>query len=244
MPSIPLSPKPADSVRALRRALRSRSVSLLVVLGVLVSAGCGAAAGPQPVQDYRFRLRTSQVLRWPVGASIRVWVGRDGRGRGGSLRPAFAAAARGWNDAARRGEYRFVRAPRPAEADVVLVWSDVDWPVDVRACPATHVGSAVTAFCVSEADPGRLKAFPTASVESGRADGVRMVVAVDAGLEAEPRRVERVVAHELGHVLGIGSHSPDPSDLMWAGRLRTAAPTAADRATVHALYDTPADIRP
>jgi len=47
----------------------------------------------------------------------------------------------------------------------------------------------------------------------------RHVVELDEGKEWEPILVRRIVAHELGHVLGLG-HSEDPQSMMyWAPKV-------------------------
>jgi hypothetical protein len=53
----------------------------------------------------------------------------------------------------------------------------------------------------------------------------------------------RVAAHELGHTLGILTHSPANTDLMW-GTPTTATPTNRDRNTAQVLYHTAPTIAP
>jgi hypothetical protein len=55
--------------------------------------------------------------------------------------------------------------------------------------------------------------------------------------------MQRVAAHELGHTLGILSHSPATTDLMY-GTPATATPTNRDRNTAQVLYHTPSTIAP
>jgi predicted Zn-dependent protease len=56
--------------------------------------------------------------------------------------------------------------------------------------------------------------------------------------------VQRLVAHELGHVLGIGRHSEDPRDLMWRTDPSRSTPGPRDAATVLVLYHTVAGLVP
>lgn len=226
---------------------RMQRVALVAALSA-VQVVCGGLTAPdragERARPYDYALRTRQVVHWPVGSSIRVWADPGDGPRAGMLADALAGAARGWNRAATRGEYRIAPVGRVAQADVVVTWSDAAWPVDAARCPARADGSAVTAFCASRREPGRLTAFPAVADARSPRGGVRMLVVVRATLAADPSHTERVLAHELGHVLGIGAHSSDPADLMWGGRLRTAAPSPADRATVRALYRARADLRP
>ena len=140
------------------------------------------------------------------------------------------------------GEYRLARAARPSEAHAVLAWSDVALPVVTGSCPPLLTGRAVTTFCADAGDPGRMATFPLLDDEVP--SPVRMVVLVRASEAGDAERVRRLVAHELGHVIGIGAHSADPLDLMFGGTLETAVPSAADRATVRRLYRTDPDLRP
>lgn len=52
-----------------------------------------------------------------------------------------------------------------------------------------------------------------------------------------------VVAHELGHALGILAHSPDPNDLMYVSPYRRYL-TTDDRYTIQLLYHTPSKLGP
>jgi predicted Zn-dependent protease len=53
----------------------------------------------------------------------------------------------------------------------------------------------------------------------------------------------RVVHHELGHTLGILSHSPATTDLMY-GTPTVETPTERDRNTAQVVYHTPSTISP
>jgi hypothetical protein len=120
----------------------------------------------------------------------------------------------------------------------VLTWSDID-VVDTAACrPA--LTRAVTTFCIDTLT-ARLIAFPLAG---GEDSGVRMLVTVLATEASVPDRIPRLVAHELGHVLGIARHSPNPLDLMWRTDPDATRPSTRDAATVQVLYHMRPDVVP
>jgi predicted Zn-dependent protease len=73
---------------------------------------------------------------------------------------------------------------------------------------------------------------------------IKYLVTVRSQTVLNPESVRRLVAHELGHVLGIAQHSPRAADLLHATNIATAEPSPADRATLHVLYQSPADITP
>lgn len=209
-----------------------------LLLLAAAAAGCEPPTVPPVTASdlYDFRLPTDPpaVFRWPVGATIRVYPSTEFDDRRPLMQSALDYAAAQWNAAARYGEYRVVRVGTLAEADVLVRFADEPAEVDLTGCPPA--GSvAVTTFCLSEDDAGRLRIFPAAGTGGG---GVRMVVSV-IGFEAQrPDRYRALLAHELGHVLGIGRHSPDADDLMHAGQPSRSTLSARDSATVRVLYHT------
>lgn len=213
-------------------------------LAVLVAA-CETPAGPAARQPYDFTLPTSPALvyRWSEGATIRVFVaGGESRARARILARALEAAAADWEAALEADVVRFAVVPSVDEADVVLRWSDVPAPVETAGCEPQLAGRATTTFCPT-ADGRALRRFPVADARAAEAGTVRMVVTVLAGEAMREARVRQLVAHELGHVLGIGRHSPSPEDLMWEGALTSSAPSEADRASIELLYRSVPDIQ-
>lgn len=54
-------------------------------------------------------------------------------------------------------------------------------------------------------------------------------------------QLQAATTHEMGHMLGITQHSPNPQDLMYRANT-TMVPMPADAATLRTLYAQPADI--
>ena len=198
--------------------------------------------GRDPSDVYAFALPSQPpiIMRWPAGRTVRVYAtpGRDDAGSQ-RLREALDAAAASWNSHAVFAEYRLERTADLANADVVLAWSDVILPVDTDACRPS-LTQAVTTFCIDAlgTDSARVRPFP---MRDGTPSSVRMIVLV---LASQAASVDRLVAHELGHVLGIGRHSDDTRDLMWRTDPQVSRPSRRDAATVQVLYHTTPDITP
>jgi hypothetical protein len=209
-------------------------------LGLVLLAGCESAALPprQSEDVYEFRLPTQPplVLRWPSGATIRVVVaGGDVPGQATALADAFQHGAGAWNQHALFGEYRLASAGDVGAADVVLRWSGEPAPVDLSQCLPSGT-RAVTTFCARDGDPvNGLAVFPRTD---GGVSRVKMVVTILPSQLTIPGRIEQLVTHELGHVLGIARHSDEPRDLMYDGELVTSLPSRRDLATVRVLYQT------
>jgi hypothetical protein len=217
----------------------------LCALLVLVGA-CDSPTVPErlltEVYDYRLPGAGLQVLRWPTGTTVRVYVTPSTDAAvTAALDSAFADGARVWNAAALYGEVRIERTADVQSADAVLVFSPTLPPVETSHCPIAGL-TAVTTFCLDPQDPSHLAVFPLRNGGGGR---IKFVVTIRNVNPANVETVRRLVAHELGHVLGIAQHSSRQTDLMFAEtNLTRAEPSAADRATLHVLYHSRPDITP
>ncbi len=218
-------------------------VRLTLPAAALAVAACDAPTIPPEAGAYDFTFQTTppSVVRWPVGTTIRVHVaGGDDPALAALLRESFLEAAAQWESAVLFGEYRFAEAATARDADVVLFWSGDPVPVDTAGCPPEIMNArALTWSCPHPAVPGRLLPFTV----DGEPSSVRMMVYVLKSEAANPASVRRVVLHELGHVLGIGRHSPSLDDVM-EGHAPVDRLSAADRATVQVLYHVEPDIVP
>jgi hypothetical protein len=224
---------------------RAGTRARLLLAGLSLAACDGPTVPPNTTADiYDFRLPTAppSVLRWPSGTRVRVHVAGVAGAREDLLSAGLASGAAEWNRHALYGEYEVVRASSLGAADVVLRWSDEPSPVDMAEC-APQLASAVTTFCLSDDDPSRLHVFPLV-VDPQSASSVRFVITLLGTQSGSSEAVSRLVLHELGHVLGIGQHSPDAGDLMAAGVPTRDSLSSADIATIQILYHTRPDITP
>lgn len=220
-----------------------KRIRLVLPLAALAVAACDAPTIPPEAEAYDFTFQTTppSVLRWPVGTTIRVHVaGGEDPARAALLREAFVEAAAQWETAVLFGEYRFAEAATARDADVVLFWGGDPVPADTVGCPPEIAGArAVTWSCPDPAVPGRLRPFTV----DGEPSSIRMMVFVQRLEANDPASLKRVVLHELGHVLGIGRHSPNLEDVMEA-HAPVDRLSLADRATIQVLYHVEPDIVP
>jgi predicted Zn-dependent protease len=218
-----------------------------LILLPIFAAACDSPTVPQrlltEVYDYRLEISPQQlaVMRWPIGTTVRVYVEpHPDAAHTAALESALENAVEVWNDAALYREVQLEGTEQLEEADAVLVYSSVLQPVDAANCPAG--GSlAYTTFCRDADDLSRLAVFPIRNSGGGK---VKFLVTVRTQATLDVESVRRLVAHELGHVLGIAQHSKRPTDLMYPGPITRAEPSPADRATLQVLYHTRADITP
>lgn len=230
------------------RGLRARARSGAVLLAgvALVAAACSSPAEPgaEPGYDFALPVGDGVVYRWPAGSTVHVYVqGSGDAARDAMLEAAVEGAARAWADALRPAGVTLARVDRLAEAEVLVRWADTPPPVATAHCAPVVHGRAATTFCPTP-DYATLERFPILTPDGAVGSGVRMIVTLLPEEAVGPRRVRQLVAHEFGHVLGIGQHSPDPENLMWDGPLAPDRPTPADLATLRRLYETPATLVP
>jgi predicted Zn-dependent protease len=146
-----------------------------------------------------------------------------------------------WRNALRYREFDIRLVTNPADADVVFHF-DTDSVVSVTSCAPPPTGAAgITSACPNTAGTA-LDPIPLIGGGTGR-------VKFDVQISASPTRIpnatvfQRIVAHEFGHVIGIGRHSGDNADLMF-GAPMVDAPSAADAQTIRYVLHQPAELRP
>ena len=221
------------------------AIKQLVLLMLCAAAACDSPTVPErflrDVYDFRLITPAPQVLRWPTGTTVRVFTVSDANATSDQyLQDAVPHGVEVWNTAALYGEVELEQVDDVASADVVVMYSLSTSPLDLSGCPPGG-GNAYTTFCLTP-DNEHLREFP---LSGGGTSSVKFVVTVRTTSATDATTVRRLVAHELGHVLGIAQHSPKQTDLMWGGvALQRDDASPADRATLQVLYHTKADITP
>ncbi|HEV8305619.1 MAG TPA: hypothetical protein VGQ25_11690 [Gemmatimonadales bacterium] len=200
-----------------------------VLIG-FVAAGalaCGDLTPPGRTPRYTFD-QAGAVFRWPVERlPVRYFADTAG-----AMAALVQEGLRAWERQFLYGEFRGVLVADSGSADVIVRWAD-SVPPDVPPDTAGAVGACggITSFLV---DSTNTMTGP-----------MRVEVSVSTGytLAQVAACLPRVATHEVGHTLGILTHSPAVTDLMF-GSPRVQTPTGRDRATVEVLYHTTPTIGP
>lgn len=200
------------------------------------------SAGPAE-RPYDFRLPVTataedstghRTFHWPLGTEVRILVLGEIEGRP-LLRPALDRGLGRWNRAAVFGEFRLSATSEPTRADAVLMWDDAE-PIysSPAGCTGPTSGAAGTRGCLT---PGQdsLQVWPLRNGDSSR---LLFRVTINRAAQLDQETVDVLVAHELGHVVGILNHSSFSGDLMWSGRPQSSALSERDRLTLRSLYQT------
>lgn len=201
-----------------------RSIALTTAA---LALGCSEIATPVRAPRYLFDIG-GEVFHWP-GDRLPVRYVADPRGPMASL---VRAGLGTWEAQFLYGEFRGVLVTDSTAADVIVRWQD-SVPPDVPPDTAGALGACdgVTTYQID-----------TTSTMEGP---IRVALLLRPGFTTAQIAacVRRVATHELGHTLGILTHSPAPTDLMF-DTPGTEIPTHRDRNTVQVLYHTTSTIEP
>jgi predicted Zn-dependent protease len=209
-----------------------------VALAIATAAIAGACDTPTMRGDdpaYDPVALTGFYYHWAPGHEISIFVDETAATPGTDLLQAVKDAIAAWKDVTRLGELRFRITADFRDADVIFRYRAAPRIVDPQ-CPLFETGGGQTFFCVDE----NLQLFPFVN-RDGSVSTVKMDVSIFPGELDTLSFFPALVAHEMGHVVGIGAHSPTPTDLMY-GRPRRFTPAPADEATLRFILGHKPDV--
>ncbi len=207
-----------------------------VIIAILLTAACDNPTAVRP--DFAYNptdLTNGQLYRWSIGARVRLFVEPMGAG-GVDLASAVQRAVSAWNAVPQGREFTLDVVTNRDLADVIVYDRSIPQPVVTGSCPFNPSGAAgYTYFCPVNGRAERLR--PLASTVLTTA----LVIRVDMTTTATQAALDALVAHEVGHAVGIGGHSPQTTDVMYT-RPTVRTPTDRDRNTLRNVLGRAADI--
>lgn len=219
-------------------ASRQYGGAVAALAAAAVLAACGDGNRPNTCYDsnafsYGFRpaADTTIVFRWPADRMpVRFYADTAG-----GLRDDLQASLTIWVNAFHCQEASFQLALDSTTADVIVRRAPSLPPT---SAPAFSFGADSVGACAGRSD------FEIDSTRALTGPFHAYIVPLAVGDPVALAGCFRMVTtHELGHTLGIFTHSPDPDDLMYATPRRgTLSPD--DRYTLQRLYHTTPTVRP
>lgn len=220
----------------------ARRFPLAVVLA-LTMWSCDAPTVPAEGPAYEPRLfnptvGADQIFHWTLGRTIRVYV--DPASGGADLLGPVRQGQEAWREVVYYREFDFEVVGTAAAADVIVhtVTAPLLWDLPAGCTPPSGGAGGVTYFCGNDTGD-EVVILPLIASGPGH---VKIDVTIDPSRATGPYTLRSLVAHELGHVLGIGRHSPDSDDLMTTAPV-AVRPTARDASTLRYLLHQRADLR-
>lgn len=198
------------------------------------NVGPGACFEPN-AQAYAFELNgdSNLVFHWPSSyLPVRVYAEPVG-----ALPANVQTAMNLWAGAFRCGELRYTVAADSLHADIIVRNPPIIPAVRRPSMRAMHSDSVGACTGVTQ--------FSLDSTGTALAGPMRSYVSPYPGNDSASVAscYHFVVAHELGHALGLLAESPDTGDLMYTTPYRLAL-SEADRYTIQLLYHTTSKLGP
>lgn len=222
--------------RMARSPSSPRRLARRLVVATLIAAACDNPTVVRP--DFAYdptQLTGGQLYRWSTGARVRVFV-EPMAASGIELAGAVQRAVVSWNAVPQEREFTLDVVTNRDLADVIVYDRSIPQPVVSGSCPFNPSGAAgYTYFCPLNGRAERLR--PLASTGFTTA----IVIRVDMTTTATQAALDALVAHEVGHAVGLGGHSPQTTDVMYT-RPTVRTPTDRDRNTLRNVLGRAADI--
>lgn len=206
------------------------------LLATLLAAACDNPTAVRPDFAYDPTELTGGLLyRWSTGATVRVFVEPMTVGTV-DLPLSTLRAVQSWNAVPQKREFTLEVVTNRDAADVIVYDRSVPQPVVPGSCPFNPSGAAgYTYFCPLNGRAERLRPIGSTRLTTA------IVIRVDMTTTATQAALDALVAHEMGHAVGIGGHSPQTTDVMYT-RPTVRIPTDRDRNTLRNLLGRVADI--
>lgn len=183
-------------------------------------------------------LTSGLFYHWPPGHDVTIYVDLSQAVAGTDLDAAVREGIAAWTSAGLLGEIRMRVVTDLRAANVIVHHSAATRLWQTEGCePIPTSAGGATYFCVEET----LDAV-TFDLNDGSDGRAKMDVSVNRGAVDTDAEFRAVVIHELGHVLGIGGHSPNATDLMF-GSPQQGTPTLDDIRTLRYVLAHKADVR-
>jgi len=202
----------------------------LAVTAAILAGACAEIVYPTRVDFYDWRLVVgidSLTFNWPEGHTVRVWV-EDTL----DLPAHTAAGIQTWKNQFLYGEFDATIVSDSSTADVLVGVS-----IPRAGIQAVRLGASATG-CEGETS------FPPLAPDNSIVLPFHVQIItklLDVNAPQAHACYEIVIAHELGHTMGLFKHSPDSLDLMYTIP-DVAQPSARDRNTVQQLYHVDPDL--
>lgn len=239
MTMAPIAPMPPS--RAGSRAMLALRAAMVALAAAGAIGGCDAPTEARPLPDYEPTSLTGGIVyRWSNGSRLRIWTQPDDTPGTIDLTLAVRHAITVWRDVPRFGELTLSTTTDPLDADIIVYDRATPEPVQPGSCaPTIGNASGFTYFCRSPLDSTRAERL---RLTNGTVTRASVLIRVDKGRVQSQGGYNALVAHELGHALGIGGHSPRTDDLMF-GNPQVDTPSPRDAATLRHLLGLRPDLR-
>ena len=220
---------PSDRMR--RRGALPLLLAIVALSALLASCESPNILGMPPTHTGSPLPGDTFFYRWTAGKTILVYVDTTDAPTGFDLRAATREAGARWNNLTQFADFHVALTDDPARADVVYRFRFAPPIVDLQGCEPAGGGSGRTAFCT---DSNPAPVLPLLATGGGHVK-VEVYIDPEAASDAQlqlfgltrQEHFQALVTHEMGHVLGIGSHSGSLEDVM-NGAPRVVDPSDQD----------------
>ncbi len=202
------------------------AVRRLLAITALAMMACTTPTIDAAAPPYDPTALTAGLLyHWPTGRTLDIHV--LGGGASPLLDATVRTAASRWTSALAFREHTLRLVDRPEQADILVRDAAIGMPVDTAGCGGARwtESFASTLFCPA-GDTAR-----TLSLVNTPGGHAKVLITIDLAGVGNPTDLLPIVVHEIGHALGIGGHSSDPADVMFAAPA-VPSPSPADARTL------------